>query len=396
MGKFSQAVRDSLWGHIYLTPELEECIHTPVFNRLYAIKQLGPTEIAYPGATHTRASHSLGVYHIAQRLADNLITKGASEWVTKKGTAAFLAAALFHDLGHFPFTHSLKELPLKDHEDLTADAVLAEPLKTLIAKTGADPQQVAAIVSDSIQTSDTETLFFRKLLSGVLDPDKLDYLNRDAFFCGVPYGTQDIDFILSHIVPEKEKGVMLDSQGIMSIEHLLFSKYMMYKAVYWNKNVRTATAMMKKALYSALEQKLVTPEQLYAADDNSIYSLLMTADFAEKKCAQLLKERRLYRIIQEIPFDDANPLHKKLEELEFRTNEEKRLATENSLKPEDIIIDVPERISFETDLWIYSENKPFSESSTVFSKDTVQNFTKSIRKIRVCTAPDCGILHTIL
>ena len=388
---FSQAVRDSLWQHIYLTPELEETTHTPVFNRLYSIKQLGPTEIVYPGATHTRASHSFGVYHIALRLIDSLLAKGAGEWVTKEGIAAFMAAALFHDLGHFPFTHSLKELPLKDHEDLTADAILAEPLKSLITKTGADPLQVAAIVSDSIKTDDTETVFFRKLLSGVLDPDKLDYLNRDAFFCGVPYGIQDIDFILSHLVPDKQKGVMLDSQGIMSVEHLLFSKYLMYRAVYWNKSVRTATSMMKKALYSALEQKFVTPEQLYAADDDSIYRLLLALDFKEKKCAALLKERKLYRIIQEIPFDDTNPLHKKLEDLGFRTQEEKRLADANSLKPEDIIIDVPERISFETDLWIYSENKPFSESSTVFGKDTVQNFTKSIRKIRICAAPDCKL-----
>ena len=132
---FSQAVRDSLWQHIYLTPELEATTQTPVFNRLYSIKQLGPTEIVYPGATHTRASHSFGVYHIALRLIDSLLAKGAGEWVTKEGISSFMSAALFHDLGHFPFTHSLKELPLKDHEDLTADAILAEPLKSLIAKT---------------------------------------------------------------------------------------------------------------------------------------------------------------------------------------------------------------------------------------------------------------------
>ena len=388
---FSQAVRDSLWQHIYLTPELEATPQTPVFNRLYSIKQLGPTEIVYPGATHTRASHSFGVYHIALRLIDSLLAKGAGEWVTKEGISSFMSAALFHDLGHFPFTHSLKELPLKDHEDLTADAILAEPLKSLIAKTGADPLQVAAIVSDSIKTDDTETLFFRKLLSGVLDPDKLDYLNRDAFFCGVPYGIQDIDFILAHLVPDRQKGIMLDSAGIMSVEHLLFSKYLMYKAVYWNKSVRTATAMMKKALYSALVKNLVTPEELYAADDDSIYRLLLALDFKEKKCAVLLKERKLYRIVAEIPFDESNPIHKKLENLEFRTEQEKQLAGAISLEPHEVIIDVPEKISFETDLWIYSENKPFSVSSTVFGKDTVQNFTKSIRKIRICAAPDCKL-----
>ena len=98
-----------------------------------------------------------------------------------------------------------------------------------------------------------EILFYRQLLSGVLDPDKLDYLNRDAFYCGVPYGIQDTEFTLSALEPDSEKGITINSKSIVAVENLLFSKYLMYRTVYWHKTVRIVTAMMKKTLFSALK-----------------------------------------------------------------------------------------------------------------------------------------------
>ncbi|WP_252722980.1 HD domain-containing protein [Treponema phagedenis] len=93
-------------------------------------------------------------------------------WITPEGLCSFLAAALLHDLGHFPFTHSLKELRLKEHEQLTAESILRDPLQTLVEKAGADPKQTAAIIDDTLPANN-ETGFFRNLLSGVLDPISL-------------------------------------------------------------------------------------------------------------------------------------------------------------------------------------------------------------------------------
>lgn len=379
---FTETVRDPLWKNILLTPELMALTSTKDFIRLSRIKQLGPTEIVYPGATHTRASHSLGVYALAKIMLNQFLKKDIG-WVTEKGCMSFLVAALLHDLGHFPYAHSLKELPLESHEHVTAEKILKDPLASLISKTKADPFQVASIIDKSIEDNDSETLFFRNLLSGVLDPDKLDYLNRDAFFCGVPYGIQDTDFILAHLLPDEKRGIVLDSSSILSVENILFSKYLMYRSVYWHKDVRIATAMMKKALYIATEYRHIDLECLYHLDDYSLHNLMIEKEFIGKRIVSHLEEKNLYRVIFEVPFCEQNNLHLQLENLSSRDTLEKVLAERIGVASENILIDVPERISFESDLWIKDESSTFSESSTVFKAETIRSFTESIRKIRL-------------
>ena len=133
---YTEPIRDVLWGHIYLTGALADITESPPFMRLHRIMQLGPALRVYPGATHTRASHSIGVYHLARRLLSHLAGEGADAWLTPEGVRSFLCAALLHDLGHFPFTHSLKELPLEEHEVLTGNLLIKEPIKDLVAAAG--------------------------------------------------------------------------------------------------------------------------------------------------------------------------------------------------------------------------------------------------------------------
>lgn len=394
---FSVPVRDPVWNHIWLTPELREITLSEPFLRLFRIKQLGPAEYIYPGATHTRASHSFGVYHVALKMLRVLLERGAEDWTTEKGCCSFLAAALLHDLGHFPFTHSLKELPLEDHESLTARLLNQEPLKSLIINSGADIDITAKIVDKQRNCEGpdkTETLFFRHLLSGVLDPDKIDYLNRDAYFCGVPYGIQDTDYILSRIQPDRDRGLILDSRSIMSIESILFSKYLMYRTVYWHKQVRIATAMMKKSVYIALDRKLIKAENLYGLDDSTFYGLLDSLEYPEKELASSVKKQNFYQIICEFTFDPEDPEMIQLENLEGRWKAEQLLADFFStvstvrISPSAILIDIPERINFESDLFIYDEDKIFSNSSTVFSGSIVARFTSSLRILRIAVKPE--------
>ncbi len=387
-----RAIRDPLWKHIYLPEELAAALTTPDFVRLSRIRQLGPTELVYPGAVHTRAGHSLGVYELARRILERLEQRGA-DWITSTGRSSWYAAALFHDIGHFPYTHSLKELPLEEHEVLSGRTVLGDDIARCIAKAGGDPHQVAAIIDTTIPTTDPQTLFYRRLLSGVLDPDKLDYLNRDAYYCGVPYGIQDTEFTLDQLQPHKERGIMLDSAAILSVENLLFSKYLMYRSVYWHRQVRIATAMMKKALYAALSKNLVAPEELYQQDDQGIHRLLQAIPqgaFPEIILAQGVAQRQLYKVVAEIKFDSENPFHRQLESLQRRHQAEEELAESLAVPATHVLIDIPERISFESDLWICGEELPFSQSSTVFSSQTVTSFTGSLRKIRVAVKEPDG------
>ena len=121
---FTVPIRDALWGHVYFTPELAALTHSAHFMRLSRILQLGPAYCVYPGATHTRAAHSIGVYHLSRRLLHSLAERDADTWLSFEGTRSFLCAALLDDAGHFPYTHSLKELPLRPHESLTGDIIL--------------------------------------------------------------------------------------------------------------------------------------------------------------------------------------------------------------------------------------------------------------------------------
>jgi HD superfamily phosphohydrolase len=386
---FTDPVRDVLWGHIYLTPALAALIKSAPFTRLFRISQLGPVAYVYPGATHTRASHSIGVYHLGRRLLQNLAERGAREWLSAEGVSSFLCACLLHDLGHFPYTHSLKELPLQSHEKLTGDIICAEPLKSLVGAAGADPVFAAAIVDPGRAGEDRELLFYRKLLSGALDPDKLDYLNRDARYCGVPYGAQDVDFILSRLFPHRERGADIDSRGIPSVESILFSKYLMYRTVYWHRQVRSATAMIKKALLGGLESGCISPEELYNLDDQELFALIKGRPHPLFTLADKVREGRLYAAAAEFPYQHE---YRGLLDIQKRSRYEETLARELgdagvAIRPDEVIIDVPEPVSFETGLFVGDENRYFAGSSSAFTAETVNSFVKSLYIIRVFTDP---------
>jgi len=393
---FTCPVRDVLWGHVYFTPKLAALIDSMPFMRLHRILQLGPVYRVYPGATHTRAAHSIGVYHLGRRILQNLTERGNAQWISREGAVSFLCACLLHDLGHFPYTHSLKELPLRSHEELTGDIILTEPIKSLIGFCGADPDMTAAIVDKDSAGDGVELLFYRKLLSGCLDPDKLDYLNRDARYCGVPYGMQDVDFILSKIIPSPDRGADIDSRLIPNVEALLFAKYLMYRTVYWHKQVRSATSMIKKAMLSSLESKKIDGETLYGLDDHSLYTLL--SEKTDCKLPEAVWNGKLYSELAEIPFDEAN--HTSLRNINRRSIHEKQLIEELNLKglslgADDLIIDVPEQISFETGLYILDEKCGFADSSSAFKTETLNSFVKTLYTIRIFVNPEfCKKIET--
>jgi len=379
-----------LWGHVYLTPELEALTASAPFMRLHRILQLGPVHQTYPGATHTRASHSIGVYHLGRRLLRNLAGLGAESWITREGAMSFLCACLLHDLGHFPYTHSLKELPLLPHESLTGDVILKEPVKSLVAKCGADPGFTAAIIDVARNAgcgNRDELHFYRKLLSGCLDPDKLDYLSRDAKYCGVPYGMQDVDFVLSRLIPNRERGVDMDSRLIPGVEAILFAKYLMYRTVYWHRNVRACTSMIKKALLQALESGEIVGDELYGLDDQSLFALLMK----KTGLAESVWNGKLYSVVAELSYEDEK--HSVLKDIGKRLAYEERLAGKFRsagvpLEPSDVIIDLPEPVSFETDLFVRDENRGFAESTSAFKNETLNSFVRTLYTVRIFVNPD--------
>jgi len=404
---YTEPIRDPVWKNIYLSMGLLEITKAQSFQKLNRIKQLGPAYLVYPGATHTRLNHSLGVFAIAHRLIKHLVAFEEVKELSIEGVKSFLCAALLHDLGHFPFAHSLKDIAIKSHEELTAEIILSGELAGIIKESlHLDPAPVAAIIDEKmIYRGSIRVGFYRRLLSGVLDPDKLDYLNRDAYFCGVPYGVQDVDFILGEVRPVQYREIAITEKGLSAVESLLFAKYLMYKSVYWHKTVRIATAMIKKAIVMGLRDGIIKREQLYGLDDNEFYLLLSGYNYTPFKLINMVLERKLYKLVYRTSFDENHQLHMDLMDIKRRTEYEKSLSLRLSklagreVPESDVIIDIPEPISFETGLSVYPDkgggNIPFVESASVFRGSTIKGFTGSLRYVSLLIKREKYLLDAI-
>ncbi|PYP33067.1 MAG: phosphohydrolase, partial [Gemmatimonadetes bacterium] len=220
-----EVVRDPLWNNIRLDPEALAVVDTPAVQRLRYVRQLGHAFLVYPGATHSRFEHALGAYHLARRaLAQLEETTGAR--LDAGDALAIRLAALLHDIGHYPFSHALEEAGLPHHEALAERHLAGGDLATRLAQIGARCETLLALIQGRSRAP------LAGLVSGSLDVDKLDYLSRDAWMCGVPYGVIDVDRLLTSLTLAPGAGgaggaatLGLTEKGLAPLESLLFAKY---------------------------------------------------------------------------------------------------------------------------------------------------------------------------
>ncbi len=299
-----EIIRDPLWDNVRVDAVALALVDTPVFQRLRYVRQLGLAYLVYPGATHTRFEHALGAYHLAGVTLDMLAAEGALGGVAAEEPALVRAAALLHDVGHYPFSHALEEIGLPHHEELARPLLCEGPVAAVLrARVAPDaPERVHALVRG------TSASPLRGLISGSLDLDKIEYLKRDARMCGVPYGEVDVDRLLNAfvVVDDPATGrpaVGLREKGLSALESLLFAKYQMYRNVYWHHAVRSATAMYKRLVAEALGAGLLELRALSRLTDEGALHALERAD-APAAVAALrddLRARRLYKRALECP-----------------------------------------------------------------------------------------------
>ncbi len=267
-------IRDPLWNTIRLDPVSVQIIDTAAFQRLRYIRQLGFAHLVYPGATHTRFDHALGVYHLAGKALRLLRERGGVGEEVWEGSELIPYAALLHDIGHYAFSHALEELEADrfpgDHEAVSARFFTSPELAEALAPLGASaPQAIYALIrGESVHP-------LRGLVSGSLDLDKMEYLRRDARFCGVPYGEVDVDRLLLGLVllsdpatGEVEVGVQ--EKAISALESLLFAKYQMFRNVYWHHGVRSATALYRRIVGEAVRLRLIEKNALVGPTDEDL------------------------------------------------------------------------------------------------------------------------------
>jgi hypothetical protein len=336
-------VRDPLWNNIRLDPLALALIDTRAMQRLRYVRQLGLAHLVYPGATHTRFEHALGTYHLARLTLGILQERGDLRNLAPDEPSVVQAAALLHDIGHYPFAHALEEIGAPHHEDVGEMFITTGDVGRLLTERIAPdaPARVAALVRGR------STSALQGLISGSLDLDKIEYLKRDALMCGVPYGEIDVDRLVNSLAlvraPGERLGVGITEKGLSALESLLFAKYQMYRNVYWHHAVRSATAMYKRAVALALGSGDLDVGRLPQLTDEPLLQHL--ADVSRTPLIARLRARELYKRAFECPAADLPSDAGEWigSDRERTAAAEAELARELGLRADEVLLDYPEK-----------------------------------------------------
>jgi len=350
-------IRDPLWDTIRLDPTAVRIVDTAEFQRLRYIRQLGLAHLVYPGATHTRFDHALGVYHLTKTALRHLRERGGVPPEAWEGEELVPYAALLHDIGHYAYSHALEELEAEHvpahHEDVSRQFFASPALRDALAPLGLT---AADGINELIRGESDIPL--RGLVSGSLDLDKMEYLRRDARFCGVPYGEVDVSRLLQGlqllqdpVTQRYEVGV--HEKAIAALESLLFAKYQMFRNVYWHHAVRSATALYKRIVEESVRAGLIDPAELVGpTDEELLYEigrrvLDEDTEVAERigtRWLPALRHRRLPKRALELTAADLSG--RQVEDWAVGDSPWKRaveddLAVELGLEPGEVMIDFP-------------------------------------------------------
>lgn len=315
-------INDPVYGFITVDhPLILQIISHPWYQRLRNIHQMAFAHLVYPGAVHSRLHHSLGAYHLMCIALSELKSKGIE--ITTDEELGAKVAILLHDIGHGPFSHALENELLKDIHHEAISILLMQKLNEAF-----DGQLQTAI---DIFTNKHPKRFLHQLVSGQLDVDRLDYLNRDSFFTGVAEGVIGYDRILK-MLTVNDGDLMVEEKAIYSIEKFLVSRRLMYWQVYLHKTVVSAEQTLQKIIQRAREIKAVATSpflnifltldknqrpsihdwlfEFCQLDDYDVMSAVKHWQMHEDKILSLLcrslVERNLLKVkLQAEPFDDT-------------------------------------------------------------------------------------------
>src|SRR6476659_9041850 len=337
-----EILRDPVWNNIRVDELTLKLVDTDVFQRLRYVRQLGWTYLVYPGATHSRFEHALGTYHLARRTLT--LFEGQEEYsrIDDEECQLIRVAAQLHDIGHYPFSHALEEIGAMHHEavahPLICDGEVAEVLRRELGATA--PERIVALIRGE---SDSP---LQGLISGSIDLDKLDYLRRDAFMCGVSYGEIDVDRLINALTLvadplDGEARVGMVEKGLSALESLLFARYQMYRNVYWHHAVRSATAMYKRLVVDALDTGALDARTLAGFTDEGLLHAI--GQRAPSALLERLRRRQLYKRAFECPAADLDGDAGEwiADDRALTVAVEDALACEVGLQPGKLLLDYP-------------------------------------------------------
>ena len=343
MKKFE--IRDPFYGFITLNEWEIEIINHPVFQRLRRIRQLSLTDMVYPGATHTRFEHSLGVMHLATLMYDAIISNEDNKKILeerlsyneiglKKDRQLVRLSSLLHDVGHAPFSHASEEImPINGqtgkhhkHEDYTT-AMIKGPLKSTIENHqinrnnfGITAEEVAGLIEGNTKILE-DRIFWKVIISSQLDADRGDYLLRDSHHIGVKYGVYDhsrlINTLALGVEPESEEVVLgVDEGGWHVAEAVVIARYQLFTQVYFHKTRRAYDYHLKEAMKTVLNDgKLPSPDNInefIGFDDFTVWELFKN-NYKNYNCKSIL-DRKHNKVVYYTPETPDESDEKEIEE----------------------------------------------------------------------------------
>ncbi|MDP3057748.1 MAG: HD domain-containing protein [bacterium] len=329
-------LKDPLYGFISLEEPFKSLIETKQFQRLRNIKQLGQSYLIYPSANHTRFEHSIGTFYLAQRIAEKIVAEDKLAFGKNDSRRnEFLAAALLHDIGHYPFSHSIEKAIGSangaTHEEQAIKIIHTTEIGKILKKAEMDP----GIICDLIKGKGK----FGGLIAGQIDADRLDYLKRDSYYTGVAYGVIETDVIIKNLTVDGRK-YFIDEKFLPAFESILISRYLMYSMVYMHRKTLIANSMLQAAFYEALAAGEIDPDQLTEFDDIDFISVLRRSKTAAKDLINRISNRKLYgeAIIfrKEDLADGLDNIKKIKDTLEI----EKNIARDLKIKNHEILINI--------------------------------------------------------
>ena len=249
-----KVLRDPIHSYIYIQSRvILDLINTKEFQRLRRIRQLGTASSTFHGAEHSRFTHSVGVYEIARQICDTFLrnypTKkpGDGLWDDHERLIA-LCAALLHDIGHGPYSHTFEHIFQTNHEELTAKILLSPETEVnqVLSRVAPDfPQKVASVIQKTYPNPQVV-----QMISSQIDADRMDYLLRDSYYTGTNYGTFDLRRILRMMRPY-ENGITFHISGMHAVEDYIISRFQMYQQVYFHPVSRSMEAILNHLLLRA-------------------------------------------------------------------------------------------------------------------------------------------------
>ncbi len=322
-------VFDEIHGYIPLNTVERRIVDTPTFQRLRRVKQLAQAWFVYPGAVHTRFSHSLGVMHLMDKIATKLAKMG---FIRKDDLELLKVAALLHDIGHTPYSHAIETFfKIRygiRHEDIGSWIIIEDPdIKEILNEYGINPYEVAAIIQGKHRESS-----YNMLMSSDMDVDRLDYLLRDALHTGVRYGVIDIDRIVQTLTLDNEGYVAVPQKAVQAVESFYIARLHMYRSVYYHKTIASYQLLIQEIYKLMAEcsdvrdflkpftdpQSLrasIRNEKFYLWDDffiGGLMNIVMSKNLGSASLRELIRfylRRISYRTMYEwIGFGNRSPL----------------------------------------------------------------------------------------